>query len=47
MINYQKNIFLYVLIFLTVSSYFLGYHLDENAAGAGLYTGDLVMFGKI
>ena len=41
MINYQKNIFLYVLIFLTVSSYFLGYHLDENAAGAGLYTGDL------
>ncbi len=39
--NYQKNIFIYLLIFLTVSSYFLGYYLNENAAGAGLYTGDL------
>lgn len=39
--NYQKKIFIYLLIFLTASSYFLGFYLNENAAGAGFYSGDL------
>ena len=38
---YQKNIFIYPIILLTIISYFLGYIFNENSAGAGLYSGDL------
>ena len=38
---YQKNILIYLLIILTILSYPLGYYLNENAAGAGFYSGDL------
>ena len=38
---YQKNIFIYPIILLTIISYFLGYFFNENSAGAGLYSGDL------
>ena len=30
----------FLLIFLSISSFFLGYYLDENSAGAGTYLGD-------
>ena len=36
--NYKILIFL--LIFLSFSSFFLGFYLDENSAGAGSYNGD-------
>ena len=30
----------FFLIFLSIASFFLGYHFDENSAGAGTYDGD-------
>ena len=36
--NYK--ILSFILIFLSLSSFFLGFYLDENSAGGGLYTGD-------
>ncbi len=36
--NYK--ILSFILIFLSLSSFFLGFYLDENSAGAGHYTGD-------
>ena len=39
-IENNNKIFLTVLIFISFISLFLGYYLDENSAGAGLYTGD-------
>ena len=32
----------FILIFLSFSSFFLGFYLDENAAGGGSYLGDWV-----
>lgn len=39
--NYQKKILTYLFIFLTISSYFIGFYINENSAGAGSYQGDL------
>ena len=36
--NYE--FFSFVLIFLSLLSFFLGFHLDENSAGGGSYLGD-------
>ena len=36
--NYK--ILSYLLIFISFSSFFLGFYLDENSAGAGSYLGD-------
>ena len=38
--NYK--IWTFILIFLSWSSFFLGFYLDENSAGAGTYKGDWV-----
>ena len=32
----------FILIFFSLSSFFLGFYLDENSAGAGGYFGDWV-----
>ena len=39
--NYK--FFSFVLIFLSLLSFFLGFHLDENSAGGGSYLGDWSM----
>jgi len=38
-INYK--IFLYLIFLLVIFSYFFGFYLDENSAGAGGYNGDI------
>ena len=38
-INYK--IFLYLIFLLIIFSYFFGFYLDENSAGAGGYNGDI------
>ncbi len=38
-INYK--IFLYLIFLLIIFSYFFGFNLDENSAGAGGYNGDI------
>ena len=35
-----------ILIFISFSSLFLGFYLDENSAGAGSYTGDITIIWK-
>ena len=37
----QKNILIYFIIFLTILSYFIGFYINENSAGAGSFTGDI------
>ena len=37
----QKNILICIIIFLTILSYFIGFYLNENSAGAGSFTGDI------
>ena len=43
-VNYR--ILSLVLIFISFSSLFLGFYLDENSAGAGSYTGDIQIIWK-
>ena len=38
--NYGESIFK-IIIFFPIISFFLGFHLDENSAGAGGYNGDI------
>ena len=39
--NYKSVVF--ILIFLSFSSFFLGFYLDENSAGAGGFFGDFLL----
>ena len=40
------DVYCYFLIFLTISSFFLGFYFDENSAGGGTYSGDWVHIWK-
>ena len=42
-INTNNKILSLILIFISFSSLFLGFYLDENSAGAGSYTGDITI----
>ena len=39
-LKYNYNILPFILIFFSLSSFFLGFYLDENSAGGGSYLGD-------
>ena len=45
-IKVNNKILSYILIFISLSSFFLGFYLDENSAGAGSYDGDIVTVWK-
>lgn len=40
-INFSQKIFIILIVSLIIFSYFFGFHVNENAAGGGGYTGDL------
>ena len=42
--NYK--FFSFILIFLSLFSFFFGFYLDENSAGAGSYEGDIQTIWK-
>ena len=43
LLNDNYKIVIFILIFLSFSSFFLGFHLNENSAGAGGFFGDFLL----